>query len=80
MHGWAGFIHPQPKKKVYGYGERGRAGSGPKRECGPTYGPTRREIGCTLYQASTESQLGFTIIPLSPTASIHNFFFRSGIV
>ena len=67
MHGWAGSIPRRPVKTVCGCGEKIRVGSGPKRECGPTYGPTRREIGCTLSQASPESQSDFTIIQANLT-------------
>ena len=68
MHGWAGYIHPQPKKIVYGCGGRIRAGSGPKRESGPTCGQIILGIGYILYQASQENRSGFTIILRTPIA------------
>ena len=67
MHAWAGYTHPQPKKIVYGCGEKIRAGCGPKRESGLTCGPIRRAVGPTLCKANLESQSGFMIILRIPT-------------
>lgn len=45
MHAWAGYTHPQPKKIVYGCGEKIRAGCGPRRMPGPTSGAINRGDG-----------------------------------
>ena len=34
---------------VSGFGKRGKDGYGQRRRCGPTFGRTRRVIGCILY-------------------------------
>ena len=74
MHGWAGYSHPQPKKKVSGCGAKIRVGSGLKTESGPICGPIIRAIGCTLCQANQVRESDFMIIQSSLTGKSSSLF------